>query len=121
MQSFCNPSSIPLFDRRVLHSFVPTEEWSAGAHSFSPGRPSGRRGSASPWTEASTLARSPFIGRALVLVVLLVLGLTSLSIGSEASGGRPSLMAEALRRRGGAALQHSYELDMERHAHRERR
>ncbi|SEE65323.1 Soluble lytic murein transglycosylase [Rhizobiales bacterium GAS188] len=95
MQSFCNPSSIPLFDRRVLHSFVPTEEWSAGARSFSPMLPSGRRESASPWTELGTLARSPFIGRASVLVVLLVLIATSLSMPSEASGRRPNLMAEA--------------------------
>jgi hypothetical protein len=95
MQSLCNPSSIPLFDRRRHHSFVPTEEWSAGARGFRPGRPPGRRGSVSHWTEASTLARSPLVGRASVLVMLLVLGLTSLSIGSEASGGRPNLMVEA--------------------------
>ncbi|SDR44998.1 Soluble lytic murein transglycosylase [Rhizobiales bacterium GAS113] len=95
MQSFCNPSSIPLFDRRVLHSFVPTEEWSAGARSFSPMLPSGRRESASPWTELGTLARSPYIGRASVLVVLLVLIAPSLSMPSEASSRRPNLMAEA--------------------------
>jgi hypothetical protein len=51
-------SAIPLFDRRRHHSSVPTKAVAAAARNGRPGRPKGRREAASPWTVASTVARS---------------------------------------------------------------
>ena len=48
--------AIPLFDRMQHHSSVPTTFASAIARSGGPGRPPGRRDSASPLTAASTMA-----------------------------------------------------------------
>lgn len=61
----------PLFDRtRDGRSFVPTSIREAGAHSGGPGRPSGRRVSALPWTAASTPARFRIIGTLALLLAL---------------------------------------------------
>jgi hypothetical protein len=49
-------SAIPLFDRTQHHSSVPTKPVTAIARSGGPGRPRGRRDSASPLTAASTMA-----------------------------------------------------------------
>ena len=49
-------SPIPLFDRMPHHSSVPTMPVTAIARSGGPGRPPGRRDSASPLTAASTMA-----------------------------------------------------------------
>ena len=61
-------TDIPLFDRLPHHSFVPTKASTAIARSFSPGRPSGRRGSALPWTGASTMAVWRRVGLAVSLM-----------------------------------------------------
>lgn len=65
-------SHAPLFDRtNDGRSFVPTGFPRAAARSGGPGRPSGRRASALPWTAGSTVARWRLIGAsALWLVVL---------------------------------------------------
>jgi hypothetical protein len=56
-------AAAPLFDRtNDGRSFVPTKVRTAGARSGGPGRPSGRRGCALPWTAASTPARSVTLG-----------------------------------------------------------
>lgn len=53
----------PLFDRtNDGRSFVPTSFRRAAARSGRQGRPSGRRGSALPWTAGSTVARWRLIG-----------------------------------------------------------
>lgn len=49
-------SAIPLFDRTLHHSSVPTNIRNAAARSGGPGRPQGRREAALPWTGASTVA-----------------------------------------------------------------
>jgi hypothetical protein len=55
----------PLFDRQEKdRSFVPTKFRMAGARSGGPGRPSGRRASALPWTPASPRARWRHVGAA---------------------------------------------------------
>lgn len=53
---------IPLFDRIPHHSSVPTRSATAVARSGGPGRPTGRRDSASPWTVASTMAALRSLG-----------------------------------------------------------
>lgn len=65
-------SPAPLFDRtNDGRSFVPTSFRRAAARSGGPGRPSGRRASALPWTAGSTVARWRLIGTsALWLAVL---------------------------------------------------
>jgi hypothetical protein len=55
-------SLIPLFDRAQHHSSVPTMPVTAFARSGGPGRPLGRRDSASPWTAASTMAALRSLG-----------------------------------------------------------
>ncbi len=50
------PSVIPLFGQNTDHSSVPAKVRTAVARSDGPGRPSGRRASASPLTAASTMA-----------------------------------------------------------------
>ncbi len=56
-------SPAPLFDRtNDGRSFVPTSFRRAAARSGGPGRPSGRRASALPWTAGSTVARWRLIG-----------------------------------------------------------
>jgi len=70
-------SSIPLFDRKPRHSFVPTDIRSAVARSGGPGRPPGRRDSASPWTAASTMAGLTDIGRTASFAVVILAALLS--------------------------------------------
>lgn len=61
----------PLFDRTTDgRSFVPTKVRTAGARSGCPGRPSGRRGCALPWTAASTPARSVTLGTLALVLAL---------------------------------------------------
>jgi len=61
----------PLFDRtKIGRSFVPPKVREAGARSGGPGRPSGRRESALPWTGASTPARSAYLGTLALVVAL---------------------------------------------------
>ncbi len=55
-------SVIPLFDRWLHHSSVPTKVRKAAARSGGPGRPQGRRDVALPWTGARTAARFHSLG-----------------------------------------------------------
>jgi Transglycosylase SLT domain len=64
-------SVIPLFDRMQHHSSVPTIFVAAVARSGSPGRPLGRRDSASPLTAASTMARLRPLGATMCIVVII--------------------------------------------------
>jgi soluble lytic murein transglycosylase-like protein len=63
-------SVILLFDRMQHHSSVPTEFVTAIARSGGPGRPRGRRDSASPWTDASTMAALPSLGAMACIVAM---------------------------------------------------
>ncbi len=65
-----NRQVIPLFDRTMDHSFVPTGIEAAVARSGGPGRPSGRRASASPSTGASTMARLRSLGSIVCAVIV---------------------------------------------------
>ena len=65
-------SLIPLFDRTQHHSSVPTTFATAVARSGGPGRPSGRRDSASPLTAASTMAALPSLGAIACTVTIFV-------------------------------------------------
>lgn len=67
-----NFPAIPLFDQNANHSSVPTEIGVAIARSGGPGRPSGRRVSATPWTGASTMARLRSLGAIVCTVLTLV-------------------------------------------------
>jgi Transglycosylase SLT domain len=64
-------SVIPLFDPTQHHSSVPTIFVTAVARSDSPGRPLGRRDSASPLTAASTMARLRSLGAIMCIVVII--------------------------------------------------
>jgi soluble lytic murein transglycosylase-like protein len=61
---------IPLFDRKQHHSSVPTRSVTAIARSGGPGRPPGRRDSASPWTAASTMAALRSLGAIACIVAI---------------------------------------------------
>lgn len=67
MRSILIGFAIPLFDRGLHHSSVPTMFRTAAARRFCPGRPIGRREAASPWTDASTAACSCSLGKVHVL------------------------------------------------------
>jgi hypothetical protein len=73
----CKSSAIPLFGQTTDHSSVPAEICTAGARSGGPGRPPGRRASASPLTAASTMAALRSVGRMLCIVVILAASLLS--------------------------------------------
>jgi hypothetical protein len=64
-------SVIPLFGQNTDHSSVPARTCPAVARSGGPGRPIGRRASASPSTAASTMAALRSVGRMLSVVVIL--------------------------------------------------
>jgi soluble lytic murein transglycosylase-like protein len=64
---------IPLFDRMQHHSSVPTAFVSAVARSGRPGRPPGRRDSASPLTAASTRAALRSLGTVACVVTIVAL------------------------------------------------
>ena len=63
-------SVIPLFDRTQHHSSVPTTFAIAVARRGGPGRPRGRRDSASPWTAASTMAALRSLGTIACIVAI---------------------------------------------------
>lgn len=66
-------SPAPLFDRTQNgRAFVPTASWRAAARTGGPGRPSGRRVSALPWTAGSPAARWPALGTSVFLITLSV-------------------------------------------------
>lgn len=65
-------SAIPLFDRTLHHSSVPTNIRNAAARSGGPGRPQGRREAALPWTGASTVACLRRLGTAACTVVMVL-------------------------------------------------
>ena len=67
--------AIPLFDRVLHHSSVPTNDCAAVARSGGPGRPNGRREAALPWTGASTTARLRLFEGGLRAVVPLFIAL----------------------------------------------
>ncbi len=68
--------AIPLFDRVLHHSSVPTNDCAAVARSGGPGRPNGRREAALLWTGASTTARLRLFEGSLRAVVPLFIALT---------------------------------------------
>jgi soluble lytic murein transglycosylase-like protein len=78
-------SVIPLFDRMQHHSSVPTIFMTAGARSGSPGRPRGRRDSASPLTAASTMAGFRSFGAIACIVVMFA---SSMLVSDEAHAAR---------------------------------
>ncbi|MES5487999.1 lytic transglycosylase domain-containing protein [Bradyrhizobium sp. INPA03-11B] len=69
--------AIPLFDRLRDHSSVPINARKACARSAGPGRPTGRREAALPWTGASTTAWLARLGTRVCAVVPLMLLLTA--------------------------------------------
>jgi Transglycosylase SLT domain len=73
----CKSSVIPLFGQTTDHSSVPAKTCTAVARSGGPGRPSGRRASASPLTAASTMAALRSLGTMLCVVVILAASMLS--------------------------------------------
>jgi soluble lytic murein transglycosylase-like protein len=65
--------AIPLLDRTPRHSSVPTTFAMAVARRGGPGRPRGRRDSASPWTAASTMAVLRSLGVIACIVAIFAL------------------------------------------------
>lgn len=92
-------SAIPLFDRWPYHSSVPTTFSAAAARSDGPGRSSGRREAALPWTGASTVARSRFFGSIAVVMISLVASVSASSCRVDAERVKtvrqPTRMASA--------------------------
>jgi hypothetical protein len=78
-------TAILLFAKAPPHPFVPLASRIAVARSGGPGRPTGRRDSALPWTAASTMAGWASIGRKVFSVA------TLLAIMLSASGGALAL------------------------------
>jgi soluble lytic murein transglycosylase-like protein len=76
----CKLSAIPLFGQNASHSSVPAEHHTAVARTGGQGRPSGRRGSASPLTAASTTAGLRSYG--IVVWIVAILAASMLSSGS---------------------------------------
>jgi hypothetical protein len=70
-------SVIPLFGQTTDHSSVPDKICTAVARSGGPGRPPGRRASASPLTVASTMAALRSLGTMLCIVVILAASMLS--------------------------------------------
>ena len=70
MSSDRKPRSIPLFGRNADHSFVPAKVRTVVARSGGPGRPLGRRVSASPLTAASTMAALRSFGMMVCIVAM---------------------------------------------------
>ena len=73
----CKSSVIPLFGQNTDHSSVPARICTAVARSGGPGRPPGRRASASPLTVASTMAALRSLGTMLCIVVILAASMLS--------------------------------------------
>ena len=70
MLSDRKPTAIPLFGQNTDHSFAPAKVRTAVARSGGPGRPLGRRVSASPLTAASTLAALRSLGMMVCIVAM---------------------------------------------------
>jgi soluble lytic murein transglycosylase-like protein len=70
-------SVIPLFGQTTDHSSVPAKTRTAVACSGGPGRPSGRRASASPLRVAGTMAALRSLGMTLCIVVILAVSMLS--------------------------------------------
>ena len=70
MSSDRKPTAIPLFGQNTDHSFVSAKARTAVARSGGPGRPLGRRVSASPLTSASTMAALRSLGMMLCIVAM---------------------------------------------------
>jgi hypothetical protein len=70
MSSDRKPTAIPLLGQNTDHSFVPAKVRTAVARSDGPGRPSGRRVSASPLTAASTMAALRSLGTIVCIVAI---------------------------------------------------
>lgn len=70
MSSDRKPPAIPLFGQNADHSFVPAKVRTAVARSGGPGRPLGRRVSASPLTAASTMAALRSLGMMVCIVAM---------------------------------------------------
>lgn len=64
------PPVIPLFGQNTGHSFAPAKVRAAVARCGGPGRPSGRRASASPLTVASTMAAFRSLGTTVCIVAI---------------------------------------------------
>lgn len=97
---FLDPlGAAPLFDRTKNdgRAFVPTAFHRAAARSGSPGRPSGRRDSALPWTAVSPAARWPRVGAGVLLTLSLVTPAAAQGAGGAVADWR-TLVAEASRR-----------------------
>lgn len=91
-------ASAPLFDRRGKdRAFVPTKAHPAAACSGGPGRPSGRRDRALPWTAANPAARWRRLGMTALAAAALSLSGASVHA-ADASGVVAPLIAEAARR-----------------------
>jgi hypothetical protein len=73
----CKPFVIPSFGQNTDHSSVPVKIRTAVARSGGPGRPSGRRASASPLTAASTMAALRSLGTLVWIVAMSALLLLS--------------------------------------------
>jgi soluble lytic murein transglycosylase-like protein len=87
MPSLPSRPGIPLFDRTLRHSVVSTEMVANAAGSSGPGRPTGRRVSAAPWTGVKMAARWRMVGVAvpeMVLVVALVITTSLLAMAQTA-------------------------------------
>ena len=96
MPSSRHKPAIPLFDHTPHHSFVPTEVRTAVARSGGPGRPSGRRDSALPWTVASTMAGWHRVGRTVSLVTTIASFCLSAPVPAFAQSSSPSRHFEAV-------------------------
>jgi len=72
-------SAISLFGQNADHSSVPARTCTAVARGVGPGRPSGRRASASPWTAASPMAALRSVARMLCMMVILAASMLSSS------------------------------------------
>lgn len=89
-------SAIPLFDRTLHHSSVPTEAGAAAARRGGPGRPPGRRLGALPWTVASTVARWHRVGWMLGLMMAIVMAGVCAPMSGDAQTMPPASRAIAV-------------------------
>jgi hypothetical protein len=94
MSSDRKPTAIPLLGQNTDHSFVPAKVRTAVARSGGPGRPLGRRLSASPLTAASTMARLRTLGT-MVCIVAIFASLMFLSGAAHAKRAAPNAQKAA--------------------------
>jgi soluble lytic murein transglycosylase-like protein len=78
------------FGQNARRSSVPAKHYTAIARSGGPGRPSGRRASASPLTVASTMAALRSLGTMLCIVVILVASILSSGAAYAEQGSSPT-------------------------------